>query len=396
MTNEEISNCKREEEQYYLNKEWEIPGRDKEAQRRYDTYVSKDPFPEVASALLNSADIFKYVVKTGMIFPFHTEKLMGASYEVAIRGKVIWWEDDGKDGEEQKHEKNLLSPGDFFELKPNSIAYLTLEPMFRIPDYIALRFNLRIVHVYKGLLLGTGPLVDPGFVGRLSIPLHNLTANTYIFRAGDGLIQIEFTKLSKNERWLMQKNGTDGLYKRNWITPNRTLETYLERSLQGSGNKSIKSSLPESILRFQKKVDKSEKDVNDLRYKVEKDVNVLSDKVEKEVTITKDKVEKTVNKLQEKIQIRMNTIQIVSVITIIPVFAFALTAIYQLGSANTVKKEQIFNLQTEYEQLSQDYNALRLEFKNTEDKLSKQIEKLERQLQESLNEKDEVEDEKKN
>ncbi len=28
--------------------------------------------------------------------------------------------------------------------------------------------------VYKGLLLGTGPIVDPGFVGKLYIPLHKL------------------------------------------------------------------------------------------------------------------------------------------------------------------------------------------------------------------------------
>lgn len=363
MTKEEIYNCKREEEQYYLEKEWQIPGRDKEAQRRYDTYVSKDPFPEIESALLNSADVFKYVVKTGMIYPFHSEKLMGASYEVAIRGKVIWWEDDEENGMEVKHEKKLSAPDDSFELKPNSIAYLTLEPMFRIPDYIALRFNLRIIHVYKGLLLGTGPLVDPGFVGHLSIPLHNLTANTYIFRAGEGLIQIEFTKLSKNERWLMQKNGRDGLYKKNWIKPNRTLETYLERSLEGSGNKSIKSSLPESILKIRKIADKSED---------------------------------TVNNLQEKIQKRMLNIQIMNVLTILPVMVFACTAIYQLGSANTVKKEQIYNLQTEYKQLSQDYDALERKFKNTKDELSKRIEELERQLQESLNEKDEVEDEKQN
>jgi hypothetical protein len=69
-------------------------------------------------------------------------------------------------------------------------------PRFRIPDYIALRFNLKIKHIYRGLLLGTGPLVDPGFVGHLSLPLHNLTRQSYQFRAGEDIAWFEFTKTS--------------------------------------------------------------------------------------------------------------------------------------------------------------------------------------------------------
>src|SRR5256885_14069412 len=74
--------------------------------------------------------------------------------------------------------------------------------MFRFPDYIAARFNLKIPNVYRGLLLGTGPLVDPGWSGRLSFPLHNLTTNDYEFPGGEEIIWMEFTKLSENDRWL--------------------------------------------------------------------------------------------------------------------------------------------------------------------------------------------------
>ena len=49
--------------------------------------------------------------------------------------------------------------------------------------------------------MGTGPLVDPGFEGKLLIPLHSLTADDYEIEAGEGLIWVEFTKLSPNERW---------------------------------------------------------------------------------------------------------------------------------------------------------------------------------------------------
>jgi hypothetical protein len=72
-----------------------------------------------------------------------------------------------------------------------------VEPLFRLPDYIALRFNLKITHVHRGILLGTGPLIDPGFEGRLLIPLHNLTTNEYSLECGEGLIWIEFTKTSR-------------------------------------------------------------------------------------------------------------------------------------------------------------------------------------------------------
>lgn len=70
-----------------------------------------------------------------------------------------------------------------------------------MPAYIALRFNLRITLVHRGLLLGTGPLVDPGFEGRLLIPLHNLTSEDCVLTGGEGLIWIEFTKLSANKAW---------------------------------------------------------------------------------------------------------------------------------------------------------------------------------------------------
>jgi hypothetical protein len=43
--------------------------------------------------------------------------------------------------------------------------------------------------------------VDPGWSGRLSIPLHNLTTNDYEFVGGEELIWMEFTKLSENQRW---------------------------------------------------------------------------------------------------------------------------------------------------------------------------------------------------
>ena len=146
-----------------------------DAADRYARFSTRDPYPDIKPALLNSADISDYVAATGMVWPYYEDqdRLKPASYEVALLGECVFWDDVGI------RQQDTINPGDSFELQPNSIAFVTLEPHLRLPQYIAVRFNLRISHIYKGILLGTGPLVDPGFEGRLSIPLHNLTTNTY-------------------------------------------------------------------------------------------------------------------------------------------------------------------------------------------------------------------------
>lgn len=173
---------------------------DEEAARRFEKYKSKDPFPEIQPALLNSADIDDYVAATGMISPFDSKNLKSASYGVKLKGSCIYWDEKEKKCIEQ------ISNKGYFVLEKNSIVFVAIEPAFRLPDYIALRYNLSISHIHKGLLLGTGPLVDPGFHGKILIPLHNLTDNTYTLKGNDILIWIEFSKISHNTRWLNQKN----------------------------------------------------------------------------------------------------------------------------------------------------------------------------------------------
>lgn len=355
MTKEEIKERRRLEEDYYLKKKVELSVNDREAQRRYNQYVSKDPFPMIETALLNSADIFQYVAKTGMIYPFDVQKLQGASYEVALRGTVIWWDEENK----KEHVERLEKPGDSFQLEPNSIAFVTLEPMFRIPDYLALRFNLKIVHVYKGLLLGTGPLVDPGFVGRLSIPLHNLTANTYTFYAGDGMIQMEFTKLSKNGAWTVDKNNVSGLYKRKWIAPGRTLKDYIARALIGSNNTVVKSSIPDELSKIKNE-----------SIALKSEVETFKEGTEGRINIFETDVDKRLNRAQW-----VNVATIVSIAAVVvSIMTYACNTIYQLGSANSVKQEKIYELEKEYEQLSQEYN-------DTKNELNDRILELEKQLE---------------
>jgi deoxycytidine triphosphate deaminase len=129
-----------------------------------------------------------------MIHPFRAEKLKPASYEVAIRGEYLYYDANGDKitgtmlPSNHPQWNNATNPTTTFQLNGNSIAFVSLEPLFQLPDYIAIRFNLKVRHVYKGLLLGAGPLIDPGYVGKLNIPLHNLTAEDYDLGADEGLI----------------------------------------------------------------------------------------------------------------------------------------------------------------------------------------------------------------
>lgn len=228
---------------------------DSKAQSQFEIYRSQDPFPEIAPALLNSADIYDYVATTGMISPFYGDRLKSASYEVGILGTVVYWDEKGKEF------NFVLKKGETFVLRQNSIAFVTPEPFFRLPDYIALRFNLRINLVHRGLLLGTGPLVDPGFVGNLLIPLHNLTTNDYTFRGGDPLIWMEFTKLSPNKRWVEGGGKTDHHRSGSYV-PFPNFKKKLEPSYylhEAAGDRPIRSSIPDAVEDARRSAQEAEK-----------------------------------------------------------------------------------------------------------------------------------------
>jgi len=235
---------------------------DDEAAKRYEHWKTRDPFPdEIPPALLNSGDIADYVAATGMVHPFVPDKrkLKSASYEVDLLGKCVAFVGAGhKDiqisqiGKEQE-----------FILRKNEIAFVQLEPKFRLPQYIALRFNLKIRHVYRGLLLGTGPLVDPGFAGYLWIPLHNLTSNEYVFRGGEGLVWMEFTKLSPllpdQSRDVRQKYFAPFPAEKN---ERKDILDYLDHAAK---DRSIRSSIPVLFEQAAKSAEDAHQEVRNVR-----------------------------------------------------------------------------------------------------------------------------------
>ncbi|MGO7446275.1 hypothetical protein ACC668_16460 [Rhizobium ruizarguesonis] len=155
----------------------------------------KDPFPNVRPSLLSSKHIDQYVRRTGLISPYFEggkkKRLKKASYEGRI-GPSAWVYDS------KSNKLTDIWQKDSLVVPANTIVFVECDLEFRLPNYIALRFNLQIRHVHRGLLLGTGPLVDPGFWGKLCIPLHNLTNEDYEIPREEGLIWVEFTKTTSN------------------------------------------------------------------------------------------------------------------------------------------------------------------------------------------------------
>ena len=167
---------------------------DEEAEARAEAYRYIDPLAaqNIPPALLSSNHFIDYIRATSLIHPFYEEKgrIKAASYEVRAAGNTIRWGADGA---------KIITPITDDEpifLPKNSITFIEIESKIRLPQYIAIRFNLRISHVHRGLLLGTGPLIDPEFHGEILIPIHNLTDEDYHVMRSEGLIWVEFTKTS--------------------------------------------------------------------------------------------------------------------------------------------------------------------------------------------------------
>jgi len=116
---------------------------------------------------------------------YDRRNLRPAAYTLRIGEDYI--DSDGK-------RRKLSDEEDSFVFKKNSIIFVTTKESLDLPFYIIARFNLRVNWVYAGILLGTGPQVDPGFSGQLSCPLYNLTNVDIVIKKGEDFATIDFEK----------------------------------------------------------------------------------------------------------------------------------------------------------------------------------------------------------
>jgi deoxycytidine triphosphate deaminase len=154
-----------------------------------EEYLWSDPDQGTHGILLSDRIQF-YVEKVGLIEPFCATHLAPATYDLSL-GLDCWYAQHARDSGRSKRE---MSEGEDLIMEPNSIVYVTSKEVLKLPFYLAARFNLKLRLLHEGLLVGTGPQVDPGFRGRLSIPLHNVSSQRVALRAGERFAVIEFQK----------------------------------------------------------------------------------------------------------------------------------------------------------------------------------------------------------
>lgn len=142
-----------------------------------ESHLWVDPFASIyagyCGAVLRAEQIKRYVNLNLLIDKgdFIEKNLKGASYSMSPAPDQGWIVED----HQIVRLKTASDPkGEYYIVPRNSLVYIKLREWLRLPFYIIGRHNLKIDYVYQGLLLGTGPQVDPGYMGKLYIPLHNL------------------------------------------------------------------------------------------------------------------------------------------------------------------------------------------------------------------------------
>lgn len=391
----------------------------KNAKELYKKAKSDDPYPNLSPALLNRKDIISYIEKTGMIYPFYEEDLKGITYDARLQGECLFW--NYKNGKKVKNTKNIVNEDDVIEILPNSIIYVTLEPYFQIPEYIALRYNFKISNIYKGLLLGTGPIIDPGFCGKLSIPIHNLTNNIYKLRKGEALISIEFTKVSP----YLKAPPKNFPKTKDFGGKERTVEDYVNEALKepigtSSENFGVANSIPafeEALLDIDakaKKFDKFEEDINKkidaIKDNAFSEINAKSDGLLQNQKLFKDEYEEFKDKLivrvdnftshtHKSLMITIISCVIATVLGVAALVTSTIMGFYEISKERSsyyeeilILEEQLKNKEENYEDLILKYEQLLKDYNLQENKsevleseilsLQKQIEDLKKQLNE--------------
>lgn len=274
--------------------------------------------------MLLSSEIEKFCKNRLLIEDWDPSCLRPAAYTLKIGDEYA--DSDGSRGRLSEQNASFL-------MRPNSIVFVSTKEKLNLPFYIAARFNLRVKWVYKGILLGTGPQVDPGFKGHLSCPLYNLTDRPVRIRRGDKFATIDFertTDFCKGKSWeeiktLVQKDrdvdrlNLDGetflLFPQQSFQPLQHLEndavsslTQLEKEVMtwqniGVGLVISFFALVVAMAAFGanmfREVNSNSKDLAELKARVEYATNMV-DRQEQSINVLKQEAQDTASKLSKR------------------------------------------------------------------------------------------------
>lgn len=294
----------------------------------------------VPPGMLSSPQIAYYVDKYEIITEYDKSCLEPASYNMRIGGEVLtWYEGDKVDfilGPNEDKNQNIRKSVD---LQPNSLTFLTTIEKFQLPKDIIARFNLKSKWVHQGLLLGTGPIVDPQLHAHLLIPVHNFSSQIVTMNYGEEFISVEFTKTLDPGSQLLLKNKELSKYVENehW---DFNFQKYRERI----ANKKVESSVLNQFQKSNKQIELTRATIAD----------------------AKKDIDKTIESVW-----KFNIISFVGVG--VALFALALTS-WQLIESTHEKADAAYNLVKEYKGSSVDFRAFAL--KSNYDDLQQEFQEL--------------------
>ena len=129
-------------------------------------------------------------VKNGdvVITPFDDGQVQSASIDLRV----------GEEGATTKLKKlvNIREHG-FLLLEPGDFGVISIFEELQIgPQYVG-RIGLRSKYARKGLIATTGPQIDPGYHGRLTLGVTNLTPQTVSIPYKDDILTLELHKLEE-------------------------------------------------------------------------------------------------------------------------------------------------------------------------------------------------------
>src|SRR5665213_3883701 len=139
--------------------------------------------------ILSHQQIKEYCKKGEIsITPYDESQIQGASYDLRV----------GDQGGTTSGKKLVrINETGFLTIKPGDFAIIiTLEQINLGAQYVG-RFGLRSKFARKGLIATTGPQIDPGFHGRLTLGVTNLTPQTVSIPYKDDILTLELHRLEE-------------------------------------------------------------------------------------------------------------------------------------------------------------------------------------------------------
>ena len=305
------------------------------------------------SGMFSSTQIAYYIEKYGIIDNYDKSCYGSASYHMRIGGDVLTWDGGAKTefilDEFEDRNKNKYNS---LELKPNSLTFVTTIEKFNLTKDIICRFNLKSKWVHQGLLLGTGPIVDPQLNAYLLIPLHNFSSQTIRMNYGDELISVEFTKTLNPDANYTLPNGSPCEYipNNNW---NFDFKSYRKRI----ENKIIESSVLSNF------------------YSIKSDIDSYKDTINNKIEKTEEVTKETTTKHEEALNSfrRLNYIGIIG--TILAVTVLAITT-WQLIENTHDKADAAYNLVKQYKYDNNLFDFRSFASKSSIDDIRKEIDTL--------------------